>query len=99
MLLSLVYLYELLKNTQNRVISGSKYVKINGILGIGNVIWQEEPVSGVFALGGCQTIGPAPKTQEKGFYRGCPRTGFVAGAGDGQIVARILPFEQEKGPH
>jgi hypothetical protein len=77
MLLYLVYLYELLKNTQNRVISGSKYVKINGILGIGNVIWQEEPVSGVFALGGCQTIGPAPKTQEKGFYRGCPGTEYL----------------------
>ena len=73
--------------------------QISRVSGMEFVNWQEGAVPGVFPVGGHQTIGRAPNAQEKGFYRGCPRTGFVAGAGDGQIVARILPFEQEKGPH
>ena len=38
------------------------------------VNWQEEePCPGVFRPPITQTKGPAPKTQEKGFYRGCQR--------------------------
>ena len=73
--------------------------QISRVSGMEFINWQEEPYPGVFAVGGHQTIGRAPNAQEKGFYGGCPRTASVAGAGDDQIVARILPFEQEKGPH
>ena len=33
------------------------------------------PHSGVFAVGAGVAIGQAPKTQETGFYRGCPAVG------------------------
>jgi hypothetical protein len=40
-----------------------------------------------------------PENPGEGILRGCPGTGPRTGTGDGQVDARMLPFEQEKGPH
>ncbi|MGD9819054.1 MAG: hypothetical protein AB7V04_10190 [Desulfomonilaceae bacterium] len=61
------------------------------------VIWGQEPVSWVFALGGARTIGQAPNSQEEPDLGPCFWAGTGEDAGGGELDKNFAVTEKEKG--